>query len=142
MEVMQLGKGSLIAKIDIKSAYRLVPVSPLDHHYLGMQWNGQIYVDGMLPFGLRSAPNIFNAIADALDVWLRKEYRTYSTTWMILPFWPSKLGAMQLEPSHFAENLRGPRHTTGSRETSWSMYNNRIPRHHHRHHRSRTSSPR
>jgi len=32
-----------------------------------MQWNGQVYVDGMLPFGLRSAPKIFNAVADALE---------------------------------------------------------------------------
>ena len=69
----QLGKGSLIAKIDIKSAYRLVPVSPVDRHYLGMQWNGQIYVDGMLPFGLRSAPKIFNAIADALEWCVARE---------------------------------------------------------------------
>ena len=52
-KAMQLGIGSLIAKIDIKSVYRLIPVSPLDRHYFGMQWNGQVYVDGMLPFGLR-----------------------------------------------------------------------------------------
>ena len=66
-KAMQLGIGSLIAKIDIKSAYRFIPVSPLDRHYLGMQWYGQVYVDGMLPFGLRSAPKIFNAVADALE---------------------------------------------------------------------------
>jgi len=35
-----LGKGSLMAKIDIKSAYRLIPVSPADQHYLGMLWKG------------------------------------------------------------------------------------------------------
>ena len=62
-----LGKGALIAKIDIKSAYRLVPVCPQDRRYLGMRWNGAVYVDGMLPFGLRSAPKIFNALADALE---------------------------------------------------------------------------
>ena len=50
---MQLGIGSLIANIDNKSAYRLISVSPLDCHYLGMQWNGQMYVDGMLSFGLQ-----------------------------------------------------------------------------------------
>ena len=32
-----------------------------------MQWNGKIYVDPMLPFGLRSALKIFNAVADALN---------------------------------------------------------------------------
>lgn len=67
------GKGALIAKIDIKSAYRLVPVSPLDRHYLGMLWNNKIYIDGMLPFGLRSAPKLFNALADALEWCLVKE---------------------------------------------------------------------
>ena len=30
---VKLGRGSLIAKIDIKSAYRLVPVCPLGHLY-------------------------------------------------------------------------------------------------------------
>ena len=64
---MQLGSGSLMAKIDIKSAYRLIPVHPRDRLLLGMQWRGDLYIDGMLPFGLRSAPKIFNAIADALE---------------------------------------------------------------------------
>ena len=32
-----------------------------------MKWNGLVYIDGMLPFGLRSAPKIFNALADALE---------------------------------------------------------------------------
>ena len=62
-----MGKGSLLAKIDIKSAYRLVPVSPLDRIWLGMCWKDQIYVDSKLPFGLRSAPKNFTAIADALE---------------------------------------------------------------------------
>ena len=70
---MQLGKGALIAKIDIKSAYRLIPVSPLDHHYLGMPWNNLTYVDGMLPFELRSAPKIFNVVTDALEWCVARE---------------------------------------------------------------------
>lgn len=36
-----------------------------------MEWKGSIYVDPMLPFGLRSAPKIFNAVADALEWCLR-----------------------------------------------------------------------
>ena len=62
-----LGKGALIAKIDIKSAYRLLPVCAYDCKWLGMRWKDQIFVDGMLPFGLRSVPKIFNAVADALE---------------------------------------------------------------------------
>lgn len=64
---MLLGKGALIAKTDIKSAYSLVPVHPNDRKWLGMEWDGKIYIDGMLPFGLRSAPQIFSAIADAIE---------------------------------------------------------------------------
>ena len=63
----RLGAGALLAKIDIKSAYRLVPVHPLDRPLLGVQWSGAYYVDGALPFGLRSAPKIFTAVADALQ---------------------------------------------------------------------------
>ena len=44
---MKLGAGSLLAKIDIKSAYRLILVHPLDRHMLGMNWEGHTYVDGM-----------------------------------------------------------------------------------------------
>ena len=65
-----LGPGALLAKVDIESAYRLVPVHPHDHPLLAVltvQWEGQIFIDTRLPFGLRSAAKIFNAITDALQ---------------------------------------------------------------------------
>ena len=64
---LALGRGALLAKADIQSAYRLIPVHPEDRIWLGMQWKGALFVDGMLPFGLRSAPKIFSAVADALE---------------------------------------------------------------------------
>ena len=67
-----LGRGALIAKLDVESAYCIVPVHPDDRPLLGVQWQGTIYVDAMLPFGLRSAPKIFTAIADALEWVLRR----------------------------------------------------------------------
>ena len=48
-------------------------VSPLDRIWLGMCWKDQIYVDSKLPFGLRSAPKNFTAIADALEWCMTKE---------------------------------------------------------------------
>ena len=72
-EAVALGKGSLIAKINIKSAYRLIPVAPKDRSYLGMKWENKIYIDGMLPFRLQSAPKIFNAVADALEWCMARE---------------------------------------------------------------------
>lgn len=58
---------ALLAKLDIKLAYRLVPVHPHDRHLLGIEWQGAYYVDGALPFGLHFAPKIFTAVADALQ---------------------------------------------------------------------------
>ena len=65
--VASLGRGTLLAKVDLKSAYRIVPIHPEDRPLLGMQWKGGLYVDTCLPFGLRSAPRIFTALADALE---------------------------------------------------------------------------
>ena len=64
---LECGKGSLMAKMDIRSAYRTIPVHPDNRHLLGMSWNDLSFVDAALPFGLRSAPKIFNAVADALQ---------------------------------------------------------------------------
>ena len=65
--VSELGEGALLAKVDIQSAYRLIPVHPQNRPLLTMRWEGHLYIDPMLPFGLRSAPKVFNAVADALD---------------------------------------------------------------------------
>ena len=69
----KLGRGALMAKVDVKSAYRIVPVSPEDRLLLGMQWRGRMHVDACLPFGLRSAPLIFTALADGLEWIVRQQ---------------------------------------------------------------------
>ena len=65
--ILKLGKGTELAKVDIKQAYRLVPVHPADRRRLGVQWQNTVYVDKCLPFGLRSAPILFSAVADAIQ---------------------------------------------------------------------------
>ena len=67
--VLKLGKGTLLAKLDLQSAYRNVPIHPDDRALLGMRWQGEVFVDKALPFGLRSNPKIFNAVADGL-LWI------------------------------------------------------------------------
>ena len=69
--VMRLGPNTLMAKLDIKSAFRLCPVHPEDHHLLGFQWDGEFYYDRVLPFGLSSAPYIFDCLAHAIE-WIAK----------------------------------------------------------------------
>ena len=65
--VSELGPGALLAKVDMESAYRLVPVHPCNRHLQAVQWDGKVFVDPMLPFDLRLAPKIFDAIADAFQ---------------------------------------------------------------------------
>jgi hypothetical protein len=70
--VKQLSQGTLLAKVDLQKAYRIIPVHPTDRHLLGMRWEGNIFVDAALPFGLRSAPKIFTAVADAAE-WIARQ---------------------------------------------------------------------
>ncbi len=62
-----LGRSTQLVKLDLKDAYRFVPVHPADHGLLGISWQNRIYVDRALPFGLRLAPKVFTAVADAID---------------------------------------------------------------------------
>ena len=69
---MKLDKGALLSKVDIKSAFRLLPVHPADRYLLGMQWKDQLFIDTCLPFGLISIPKLFNILADLL-AWILQQ---------------------------------------------------------------------
>ena len=71
--VMHKGRGALMAKFDLREAYRQIPIHPDDRWMLGMEWKGQLFVDTTLPFGLRSAPVIFNAVAEALAYMIKQK---------------------------------------------------------------------
>ena len=71
-KLMSLGSGALVAKFDIKRAYRLLPVNTNDRSFLGMKWKNNYYIDLALPFGLRSAPKIFTTLADVLEFLLSR----------------------------------------------------------------------
>ena len=73
--ISSLGRGALMAKFDVETAYRNIPVHPADRNLLGMKWKGKYYVDLALPFGLRSAPFIFNAVASMLEWILTNNYQ-------------------------------------------------------------------
>ena len=72
ISVDDVGRGTMLGKTDIKSAYRIIPVHPADRLLLGMEWQGNTFVDTRLLFGLRSAPLIFTAVADSLE-WIVKQ---------------------------------------------------------------------
>jgi len=63
----KLGPGALLmSKIDLKNAFRLIPVRPDGWNLLGICWRKQFYVDTCLPFSLRLAPYIFNQLSTAI----------------------------------------------------------------------------
>jgi hypothetical protein len=60
------GKGCLLYKRDLKRAYRQIPVDPGDLHLLGWTWHGKIFVDRVLPMGLRSSALMCQRLTDAI----------------------------------------------------------------------------
>ena len=69
-----LGPAAYMAKTDLKSAFRIMPIHPDDWNLLGIYWQSRYYVDLYLPFGLRSSPFLFNQISDALEWILKNNY--------------------------------------------------------------------
>ena len=69
--ILEHGQGAFLVKADIQEAYRMIPVHPQDRWLLGVQWQGELFIDLVLLFGLRSAPKIFSTVADAIQWILR-----------------------------------------------------------------------
>ena len=69
--IQRLGQGCFMSKLDIKSAFRNIPVHPSDWELLGIKWKGLYYFDTVLPFGLRSAPYLFDQFSRMVE-WVIK----------------------------------------------------------------------
>ena len=100
-----LGPGSFMAKTDLKSAFRLIPVHPEDWHLLGIYWQQQYYVDLYLPFRLRSAPFLFNQLSDALEWVLKHNYGLQHVLHILDDFFIAELSRFQCLSS-FSKLLR------------------------------------
>lgn len=61
------GRGSFLAKTDIESAFRLIPLNPNQYHLLVYQWKNKYYHDKTLPMGASSSCQIFEAFSSALE---------------------------------------------------------------------------
>ena len=72
--LMVLGPRALMAKFDVESAYRNVAMRPDERYLFGMRWRDLFFIDLALPFNLRSAPLIFNSIADMVEWILKVNY--------------------------------------------------------------------
>ena len=65
--VMEAGHGAWMAKSDIKSAFRLLPVSPTDYELLGFWFNGEYYYDKCLPMGCSISCSLFETFSTFLE---------------------------------------------------------------------------
>ena len=56
-----------MAKVDVESAFRIMPISPADRPLLGFRWRGQYFMDAVLPMGCSSSCAIFECFSTALQ---------------------------------------------------------------------------
>ena len=75
----RVGPGrTVLAKVDLKDAFKHIPIHPGDWHMMGFIWPDESGVDmhyfsKVLSFGLRSAPSLFDRYARCLPMFCRLE---------------------------------------------------------------------
>lgn len=70
--LQDLGQGCKLFKVDIKSAFRLLPVCIEDIELLGFKYKGQYYVDKCLPFGCSISCSLFEKFSTFLELTVKK----------------------------------------------------------------------
>ena len=71
-----LGRGAIAARLDIKSAFRLLPISPSDFELLGFKISDHFFIDKCLPFGCSLSCNLFEKFATFLEWELKRRANT------------------------------------------------------------------
>ena len=85
------GRGALLAKVDIRAAFKLIPVRREQWRLLGFKWDDHYYFQVALSFGSRSSPRIFNDFADCLEALFQQrageaQVRKYlDDFWLVAP---------------------------------------------------------
>lgn len=67
-----LGRDCAMAKCDVRSAFRIMPLHPTEYNLFGIYWRGEYYYDCVLPMGCASSCKIFELFSTALE-WIAKE---------------------------------------------------------------------
>lgn len=74
-KIADLGKNSLLAKMDIRSAFRLLIINPDDFELLGFKFKNQYFFDKNMPFGCSAACALFEKFATFLEWSVRHKYQ-------------------------------------------------------------------
>ena len=72
--IMDRGQGCHLAKMDVKSAYRLLPIHHTDWHLFGCMLQRMLFIDTFMPFGGRSSGYIWERYAQAMQWILQHRY--------------------------------------------------------------------
>ena len=65
--IKRAGPGCYLAKTDIKSVFRIIPIHPNDYPLLGMQWRGQYYYNHCMPMRCSSCCKTFEIFSTAIE---------------------------------------------------------------------------
>src|SRR3954447_10926132 len=81
--IYDAGKGCHLVKMDVKSAYRQLPVHPNDWHLFGFVCEELLFIDTYLPFGCRSSGCIWERYAQPAQWILSRHYAIHrSARWV------------------------------------------------------------
>ncbi len=69
--IKRAGLGCYLAKTDIKSAFRIIPIHPNDYPLSGMKWCGLYYYDRCMPMGCSSSCKTFETFSTAIE-WIAR----------------------------------------------------------------------
>ena len=69
--IQDFGKGCMLGKSDIKSAFRLLPVDPMDFELLGFKFEDHYYVDKCMPFGCAISCSSFEKFGRFLEFYVK-----------------------------------------------------------------------
>ncbi len=98
-------------KLDVESAFRLLPVHPDDYHLMGMVWRQKYYVDLVVAFGIGSSCNIWERVAKLAEWIVRYHYKVECLIHYVDDFFgvssSSQLSASQLQSVRAAFRLLG-----------------------------------
>ena len=77
--VQEKGKSCLMAKCDVKSAFRLLPIHPNDFELVGFKLDGKYYVDKSMPMGCSVSCSTWVQFSTSLKWFVKLERGTGAT---------------------------------------------------------------
>ena len=76
--IIKNGPGCYVGKVDIESAFRIIPIHPSDYWLLGMNFENKFYFDKRLPMGASISCSTFEEVSRSIQWILLKVLRTPS----------------------------------------------------------------